>query len=303
MNCQNTADYFASLEDDVFDGPSAPAAGKAELADLQQMKMHEEKCKSCRDGSFYSYSGRYVGPCFKCKGKGKGVMYYRQSLEQRNKATAQRVNAGERRRLEIAEQAAAWARDNAEDAAWIERRASSFEFALSMSEALAKYGSLTERQHVAVIKLRKGDAERDAVRAAALEQRNANAKAVSVARVVEAFAAAQAHGIKRPKTYLGEFKFSFAPASGRNAGALYVTHSDSDQYLGKVQDGHFVRARECDADTEAAIVAVANNPHEAAVAFGRRTGRCSCCGRELTNGISIDLGIGPICREKYGWGA
>jgi hypothetical protein len=37
------------------------------------------------------------------------------------------------------------------------------------------------------------------------------------------------------------------------------------------------------------------------VAYGKRTGACSCCGRELTNGESIDRGIGPICAEKYGW--
>ena len=32
---------------------------------------------------------------------------------------------------------------------------------------------------------------------------------------------------------------------------------------------------------------------------GQETGTCSCCGRTLTNELSISLGIGPICRE--GW--
>ena len=32
--------------------------------------------------------------------------------------------------------------------------------------------------------------------------------------------------------------------------------------------------------------------------FGKRTGTCVCCGRELTNEESILLGIGPVCREK-----
>lgn len=36
-----------------------------------------------------------------------------------------------------------------------------------------------------------------------------------------------------------------------------------------------------------------------AKAFGHRTGRCSCCGRTLTNPASIELGIGPICAERY----
>ena len=33
----------------------------------------------------------------------------------------------------------------------------------------------------------------------------------------------------------------------------------------------------------------------------RLTGACSCCGRELTNQVSIDRGIGPICAVKFGW--
>ena len=32
--------------------------------------------------------------------------------------------------------------------------------------------------------------------------------------------------------------------------------------------------------------------------FGKRTGTCVCCGRELTNEESRNLGIGPVCREK-----
>lgn len=33
--------------------------------------------------------------------------------------------------------------------------------------------------------------------------------------------------------------------------------------------------------------------------FGHRTGRCCCCGRTLTNPVSIENGIGPICAERY----
>lgn len=38
---------------------------------------------------------------------------------------------------------------------------------------------------------------------------------------------------------------------------------------------------------------------EEAKAYGHRTGRCCCCGRELTNETSITLGIGPICLAKH----
>jgi len=48
------------------------------------------------------------------------------------------------------------------------------------------------------------------------------------------------------------------------------------------------------------FIDAATDPLAAAIAYGRETG--SCCGRELTNKVSIDLGIGPICREKWGLG-
>lgn len=40
------------------------------------------------------------------------------------------------------------------------------------------------------------------------------------------------------------------------------------------------------------------DPMEAMKADGRRTGRCCCCGRELTDPDSIAAGIGPICEAK-----
>lgn len=35
--------------------------------------------------------------------------------------------------------------------------------------------------------------------------------------------------------------------------------------------------------------------------FGKLYGICAICGATLTNELSIDLGIGPICRGKMGW--
>jgi hypothetical protein len=310
--CNSPACNHNDLDDDISDifglaavdasSVAAPARKvDATLADAQQMKMlTTEICKACRGtGRFTSWSGRTVGDCFKCKGTGK--LTFRTTTAEREKAAVTRAKAAVRKAASIAEQAAEWALANAEDAAWIKAKTGSFDFATAMAEALAKYGSLTERQHATVTRLRLADAERNAVRKVEAETRAASAPVVTVARIEEAFAAARQNGVQRPKTYLGDFKFSMAPASGRNAGSLYVTRTSDDAYLGKVSDGRFFRVRECDAATESAIVAVASDPKEAAIAFGRRTGRCSCCGRELTNHASIDLGIGPICAEKYGW--
>jgi hypothetical protein len=49
-----------------------------------------------------------------------------------------------------------------------------------------------------------------------------------------------------------------------------------------------------------ALTYISRDPMAAALKYGRRTGRCSCCGRELTKHSSIDAGIGPICAAKWG---
>jgi hypothetical protein len=71
--------------------------------------------------------------------------------------------------------------------------------------------------------------------------------------------------------------------------------------LGRIVDGRFLRSHACDDATEARILAAIADPAAAAIAYGQRTGTCSCCGRELTNAESRARGIGPICAEKYGF--
>lgn len=304
-SCDNLNDDLSDLfgPADAFD-PFAPGihTGPVDttLADNQQVRMHEETCKACRgSGRFYSYTGRLVGNCFKCKGKGK--MFYRTSLAQRQKAKASADARKQRNAASLAEQANEWLEANPAEAAWL-RDASGrgFEFAVSLLAALFKYGHLTEKQEAAVrnatVKAQARAAERQAQKAAAL----ADAKVVDIAKIEQAFAAAKEARLKWPKLRLAALVFSPASASGRNAGAIYVKNND-DIYLGKIQDGRFVKSRDCDAQTEALVVEVASDPHAAAVAYGHQTGICSCCGRELTNELSVSLGIGPICREKWGW--
>lgn len=127
----------------------------------------------------------------------------------------------------------------------------------------------------------------------------ASSAAINVGAIETAFEAARANGIKRPRLRLADFTFSRAPDTGKNAGSIYV--KQGEDYLGKITAGLFHPTMACDAATSATVIEVASEPHNVAKAFGMRTGSCSCCGRELTNKESIDLGIGPICREKFGW--
>jgi hypothetical protein len=126
-------------------------------------------------------------------------------------------------------------------------------------------------------------------------------EAINVDAISQSFASARDHGIKAPKLRLGTFIFSRAPDAGVNAGSIYVKQRAGGEYLGKISAGHFKPSMACDGPTQGRVIEAAANPHDSAKAYGMRTGQCSCCGRELTNGISIELGIGPICRDKFGW--
>lgn len=174
-------------------------------------------------------------------------------------------------------------------------RSHSFEFAVSLRNAVIKFGGLTERQLAAAYRCVEKLNARKQERAANL----AIAPTCDISKIEIAFGKALENGIRRPKLNLGVFTFSRAPDTGTNPGAVYV--KEGDTYLGKITDGRFFSSM--DEALQAQVVAVASNPFEAAKAYGLRTGECSCCHRTLTNGDSIDRGIGPICAEKFGWGA
>lgn len=177
-------------------------------------------------------------------------------------------------------------KSNAPEIKWIIANAATNDFARSLDQQLIRTGNLTENQVAAVTrKLNRPVA--------------ATIEVASVAAMQVAFATAIGNGLKRPKMRLSGFVLKLAPATGRNAGAIYVT--SSDEYLGKIADGTFTPSRACAADTQAQIAAMCADPLAAAVAYGRETGQCACCGRELTDPESVERGIGPICAEKYGF--
>lgn len=70
------------------------------------------------------------------------------------------------------------------------------------------------------------------------------------------------------------------------------------KYLGKVTKAG-LDSRLSD-DVKAVIMAAADDPLTAAIKYGKESGNCSCCGRELTDPTSIEAGIGPVCRDKFG---
>lgn len=230
-------------------------------------------CQRCGGTGKY----RRFGRCFACNGTGNvSAQSGTITLRQRRPSVPG----------EIAEMAAAFKAANPDIMAWIEAN-QNFPFAVKMGEQVATFGDMSERQLIACLKC---------VRVA----KNAEAAPeISVARIEEAFAAARQNGLRRPKLNLATFTFKPAGSVSRWAGSLFVTeHGD---YMGRVTAGKFVASGACTDDQQARIIEAAADPEAAAVAFGRRTGTCGCCMRELTDPASIERGIGPVCAASYGW--
>lgn len=85
----------------------------------------------------------------------------------------------------------------------------------------------------------------------------------------------------------GELRFYRVdrPTEGRWAGYTFVRVQASD-------DLHRLPSRA----TEAGVLRkIAEDVRGAAIRYGREIGCCSRCGRTLTNNISRELGIGPVC--------
>lgn len=187
---------------------------------------------------------------------------------------------------------------NPEVWAWCEAGAKrDNEFACSMVRAINVYGKLTEKQFAAV----QNSIVRDRDRAATYAIAEMNATACSVPALETAFANAKAAGVSWPKLTFAEFTFSPAGANSTNPGAIYVKDRETRDYLGKVMNGKFIKSFKCNEVVEADILRVCADPHNEALAYGKKFGVCCACNRTLTDPKSVEKGIGPVCEKTFGW--
>lgn len=230
--------------------------------------------------------------CLACAGRG----YFTTSPEFRAKRRA----AVQVQKEERADQVRRAVKDFSEEHPdmWADLVAARTEFTASLYGQLTSKGFLTENQINAWYR---GWEKRKAAIAARTAETQAKGGTVNLDRIREMFDAATASGYKKPVYRAEGLKISLASLTGRNAGCLYVVEIEDDAYQGKIEGVSFKAVRETKGTTLARLQAIAADPAAAAVAYGRRTGTCACCGRELTNHASIEAGIGPICAEKWGF--
>lgn len=117
-------------------------------------------------------------------------------------------------------------------------------------------------------------------------------------------------GLKRPKvrivTEAGDpVAISVAGSASNFTGHLNVTDGrpfGSNVYFGRIDlAGKPNPALSQRAAIIAALTTLNADPEGALVQFGRITGSCGICGRELTDATSIARGVGPICAAKGGF--
>ena len=226
--------------------------------------------------------------CFACKGKGYFLTDPRKLAKQREARATKRMQA----KLDAM-------KANTEQLVFSEvaSMTSWNSFAASVMQQHNEGKEWSEKQ---VEALERMVAKVQATRQRKAEEAERAKVSVDLSAITDMFEQAKNRGYKRPKYRAEGLTLSLAPLNGVNAGAIYVKTEDDD-YCGKVVNNEFIPARNVSETVGTALLEIAKNPADAAVRYGRLTGRCACCGRSLSNKRSIELGIGPICADKWGF--
>jgi len=286
---------FSDLETDVnADGTFAPSVKTTN----PKYARKTFTCEGCNGTGIWNSgrANRYGNAkCNTCHGTGQMVTSADDRRAKRAKAAAKKgelvktaqadneIAVGGRERVATLRAAADWS-----------------EFAASLMDQHG-CGKAWSVKQVAAINgmLDKLDAKK-AAKAEAAAKRKADAPSVDLTPIKTMFDAAVAAGRKAPQYRAEGLVLSRAKDHSANPNALYVKN-ESGEYLGKITpDMKFQGLRGTEGVLNS-LLNIAANPAEAAVRYGRETGACACCGRELTNSDSIKLGIGPICKENWGF--
>lgn len=268
-----------------------------DLATPDIMKVPTKKsgydCPRCHGTGRYTYG--YVNlttvDCGKCRGTGR----LKTSPQQRLKARAYSATAAIKRKEENVEE---FGKREPAALAWL--TSNNGDFAASLLGQVKKKGDLSPKQLQAVYQ----SIAREEDWAKQREQKAAQTQ-IDMTDLLDRFALALKAGIKRPKVNTGDLLFSLAPATGRNAGHVYVK-GEKDAYgdrpyLGKITpEGKFFAGRGVEDDVKQRIAEVGSDVVGSAKAHGAQHGNCCFCSRDLTTDESVSNGYGPICADRYG---
>jgi hypothetical protein len=172
-------------------------------------------------------------------------------------------------------------------------------FGLSLLSGIDKYGSLTERQATWVQVLIDRASEPKPVAAPAVQVEMAGVKAL--------FAVAS-KSLKRPKIRLQAADgtpvvLALAGANSKYKGQVMLTDGGpwgDNRWFGRVEGSQFHAARAATPEVTGLLTRLSADPTSVIADYGRLTGACALCGRDLTDQASVDRGAGPVCAKKFG---
>lgn len=244
-------------------------------------------CPKCngRGVRTYGYVNIKTYPCGWCKQTGKVT-------DKREANIARAIKAEATRKQNEYDRKQAFREEYAVEFEFMARASEWSDFYRSLLDQFNERGTLSDNQIAA---LRRG-IEKQAERK---EEKEAAKPEVNVSAIEALFDTARESGLKRLAFRTMHIDISAAKETSRNPGALYVKHDG--EYVGKIAGGKFHATYAAKSDTLAKVLEVAANPLEMATLYGKQTGNCSCCGRELTDPASVEAGIGPICASKWGF--
>jgi len=169
---------------------------------------------------------------------------------------------------------------------------SDYSFAKSLLNGFARYGSFTDKQRPYVLRLIGGPV----------------APKAPAAPVVEVLQRAFVNlcGLVNLDKF-ARFTVGAMQLSLKNDGSVIWVKYDGqlhgviDSYKQTFRLLHKGLTKDQQATASKLLDWLEEDPEAAAKQDGIMTGRCSCCGRPLTDPASIEIGVGPWCAEKAGW--
>lgn len=117
----------------------------------------------------------------------------------------------------------------------------------------------------------------------------------NIENIIVSFKTAGINGLEYPQLHFKTEAFNVRINSELKVfvdGKYYGTleHPNTFTFIGKKQDA-----------VNALLKLLCTDPEKTCRVMGLQTGICCCCGAKLTNAESVELGIGPICRGRWGF--
>jgi hypothetical protein len=136
-----------------------------------------------------------------------------------------------------------------------------------------------------------------------------------LAKIIDLFDGAVERGLKWPKITFDASEVGVPlvmSRAGAQAAAPYTVNlTDGGRYpdatwYGRIRrDGSFMEGRDCPRERLLPFLELlAAGTADVASMYGKRTGNCCFCGKDLTDQRSVSVGYGPVCAGKWGlpWG-